>query len=310
VSKDLTIVVEFGDGSSQSRKINNFSTKSEERLNRLTLSFDIPAGDLEEDDIKTIQFHLGQIAQGKDPGILKLKYVPKSTNERTFDSLVDFFFHHFKSGSRYFWIKYSTWQDFWKKIQGVFWGKQPPQGLKQLVVWDDADRKTYDLSSMGVPKWKDRLSVTLSDLLTKEITKAENTVFVLEDIDSVLRSNDSHETTKERALLKNLLDTNFFKENNNYLICAGNATEEIEIPIQLRGYWVTYRDSSRDFPVLESLGRDLTAEALVHKDTPTQGREKEIQQLLEIFSKSKYNNALLVGRPGVGKTQVGKFGNT
>lgn len=40
------------------------------------------------------------------------------------------------------------------------------------------------------------------------------------------------------------------------------------------------------------------------KITPVIGREKEVQQLIEVLSRKNKNNALLLGKPGVGKTAI------
>ncbi|MBN1472953.1 MAG: ATP-dependent Clp protease ATP-binding subunit [Syntrophaceae bacterium] len=303
---NLTITVEFGDGASHSRNIARFAAKFDTFLDQLTLSFDIPKNELSEDDRKAIRQFLDDVIKGTKPDVLRLKYIPKSAVERTFDSLADFFFHHFKTDACHFWINYSTWKDFWKKIQGLFLRNPAPKGFTKMVIWDHSETMTiYDLCQPEKKPGKQD-DVPLLRLLQSEIRKETNTVFILEDIDAVLLSMDNHETTQDRAVLKNLLETNFFREKNNYLICVGNATAEIEIPVQLNGFWETFRDSSKDFPILESLGRNLTAQAITTKDIATLGREKEVRQLLEIFTKSKYNNALLVGRPGVGKTQIVK----
>jgi ATP-dependent Clp protease ATP-binding subunit ClpC len=57
-------------------------------------------------------------------------------------------------------------------------------------------------------------------------------------------------------------------------------------------------------PVLESLGRDLTAAAERGELVPLVGRERELAGVVEILSGSRKRNAVLVGEPGVGKTAI------
>jgi ATP-dependent Clp protease ATP-binding subunit ClpC len=57
-------------------------------------------------------------------------------------------------------------------------------------------------------------------------------------------------------------------------------------------------------PLLEQYGRDLTALARAGKLPPTIGRREEILGLGRILIRPGRNNALLVGDPGVGKTQI------
>src|SRR3954454_18874198 len=55
---------------------------------------------------------------------------------------------------------------------------------------------------------------------------------------------------------------------------------------------------------LEQFGRDLTAEAAAGRIDPVIGRALEIEQTVEILSRRRKNNAVLIGEPGVGKTAI------
>ena len=57
-------------------------------------------------------------------------------------------------------------------------------------------------------------------------------------------------------------------------------------------------------PMLDNFGRDLTKLASEMKLDPVYGREKEVEEIVQILNKRKKNNPLLVGEPGVGKTAV------
>ncbi len=57
-------------------------------------------------------------------------------------------------------------------------------------------------------------------------------------------------------------------------------------------------------PTLDKYGRDLTAEAREGRLDPVVGREKEIEQTLEVLSRRTKNNPALIGDPGVGKTAI------
>jgi ATP-dependent Clp protease ATP-binding subunit ClpC len=60
----------------------------------------------------------------------------------------------------------------------------------------------------------------------------------------------------------------------------------------------------RKFPMLSSLGRNLTRLSEQGKLDPLIGREREIEQIIDILGKRRANNPLLVGEPGVGKTAI------
>jgi len=57
-------------------------------------------------------------------------------------------------------------------------------------------------------------------------------------------------------------------------------------------------------PALDGFGRDLTEEAREGKIDPVIGRDEEIEQTIEILSRRRKNNAVLIGEPGVGKTAI------
>ncbi len=57
-------------------------------------------------------------------------------------------------------------------------------------------------------------------------------------------------------------------------------------------------------PALDHFCRDLTELAREDKLDPTIGRENEIERVIEILSRRKKNNPVLIGEPGVGKTAI------
>src|SRR5437762_4164207 len=57
-------------------------------------------------------------------------------------------------------------------------------------------------------------------------------------------------------------------------------------------------------PALNQFGRDLTALAREGKLDPVIGREKEIERVVQVLSRRKKNNPVLIGEPGVGKTAI------
>ncbi|MBA2892855.1 ATP-dependent Clp protease ATP-binding subunit [Nonomuraea soli] len=57
-------------------------------------------------------------------------------------------------------------------------------------------------------------------------------------------------------------------------------------------------------PTVEEYGRDLTEEARAGKLDPVVGREDEIEQAIEVLSRRRKNNPVLIGEPGVGKTAI------
>ncbi|MBF6440179.1 ATP-dependent Clp protease ATP-binding subunit [Nocardia cyriacigeorgica] len=62
--------------------------------------------------------------------------------------------------------------------------------------------------------------------------------------------------------------------------------------------------TTSETPTLDEYGRDLTAEARAGKVDPVVGRAEEIEQTVEILSRRRKNNPVLIGDPGVGKTAI------
>ena len=55
---------------------------------------------------------------------------------------------------------------------------------------------------------------------------------------------------------------------------------------------------------LEKYGQDLTERARKNELDPVIGRDEEIRRTIEILSRRKKNNPVLIGEPGVGKTAI------
>jgi ATP-dependent Clp protease ATP-binding subunit ClpC len=57
-------------------------------------------------------------------------------------------------------------------------------------------------------------------------------------------------------------------------------------------------------PALDHFGHDLTADAREGRIDPVIGRDAEVEQVVEILSRRRKNNAVLIGEAGVGKTAI------
>ncbi|MFK5954779.1 MAG: AAA family ATPase [Desulfobacterium sp.] len=58
------------------------------------------------------------------------------------------------------------------------------------------------------------------------------------------------------------------------------------------------------YPALEKFGRNLTELARLGKLDPVIGRDEEIRRIVQVLSRRRKNNPVLIGEPGVGKTAV------
>ena len=64
------------------------------------------------------------------------------------------------------------------------------------------------------------------------------------------------------------------------------------------------KKSTTDTPALDKYGKDLTAQARNSELDPVVGRQVEIERVIQILSRRKKNNPILIGEPGVGKSAI------
>jgi ATP-dependent Clp protease ATP-binding subunit ClpB len=67
---------------------------------------------------------------------------------------------------------------------------------------------------------------------------------------------------------------------------------------------VTSQDPEGAYQALEKFGQDLTEQAEQGKLDPVIGRDEEIRRVIQVLSRRKKNNPVLIGEPGVGKTAI------
>ena len=66
----------------------------------------------------------------------------------------------------------------------------------------------------------------------------------------------------------------------------------------------TKSSGNSDTPALDNFGKDITKAAAEDKLDPMVGREPEVERLVQILSRRKKNNPVLIGEPGVGKSAL------
>ncbi|MFT5052853.1 MAG: ATP-dependent Clp protease ATP-binding subunit ClpB [Chlamydiales bacterium] len=86
----------------------------------------------------------------------------------------------------------------------------------------------------------------------------------------------------------------------------GITTERIEAALtEVRGgRRVTTPEPEATFDALAKYAHDLTADAASGKLDPVIGRDQEIRRVIQVLSRRRKNNPVLIGDPGVGKTAI------
>ena len=70
------------------------------------------------------------------------------------------------------------------------------------------------------------------------------------------------------------------------------------------GQSVTDQNPEDKYQSLEKYGKDLVALARQNKIDPVIGRDSEIRRVIQVLSRRRKNNPVLIGEPGVGKTAI------
>jgi ATP-dependent Clp protease ATP-binding subunit ClpB len=87
-----------------------------------------------------------------------------------------------------------------------------------------------------------------------------------------------------------------------------NAIEDKDILAALKtvrgGQTVQDQNPEDKFQALEKYGRELVALARAGKIDPVIGRDTEIRRVIQVLSRRRKNNPVLIGEPGVGKTAI------
>ena len=63
-------------------------------------------------------------------------------------------------------------------------------------------------------------------------------------------------------------------------------------------------EANTDTPLLDQYSRDLTKAARHGELDPVIGREQEVERIIQILSRRRKNNPVLIGEPGVGKSSI------
>ena len=67
---------------------------------------------------------------------------------------------------------------------------------------------------------------------------------------------------------------------------------------------ITDQNPEDKYQALTRFGRELTQEAMSGKLDPVIGRDDEIRRVMQVLSRRRKNNPVLIGEPGVGKTAI------
>ena len=97
------------------------------------------------------------------------------------------------------------------------------------------------------------------------------------------------------------------KDKAGEILASLGVTKDVILSVlkDIRGHQrVTDQNPEDKYQSLEKFGKDLTDLARQGKLDPVIGRDEEIRRIVQVLSRRRKNNPVLIGEPGVGKTAI------
>lgn len=140
------------------------------------------------------------------------------------------------------------------------------------------DQKSWQLLTFS--------SVALKNLRSELDFKSEESPILQQHLESNIEAKKSTDSTESI-------------ENKQHEI-----TPEDQKKQEQQRKHIERRQQKQNQEILARFTEDLTEKAREHKIDPIFGRDNEIRQMIDILSRRRKNNPILVGEPGVGKTAL------
>ena len=166
--------------------------------------------------------------------------------------------------------------------------------FKKVGVNSDAVRREVKEALRGYPKVEGSTKQYLSNDANRALSRAKKMLVDFSDkyisIELMLLGIIQGASDKGARILKDL----------------GATNDGIRTAIQelRKGKTVTEPNTDNTYNLLEKFTINLNERAEKGELDPIVGRDEEIRRLLQILSRRKKNNPLLIGEPGVGKTAI------
>ena len=167
------------------------------------------------------------------------------------------------------------------------------------------------LQKLGVDP--DSISASLQDTLEKSPK--------VQGVNSELRISASLQSVLEHAVKEATTLKDEYVSTEHLLIACAEAKQSkvgqilqnadvtkdkiLKALVDIRGTQrVTDQNPEDKYQALTRFGRELTQEAMSGKLDPVIGRDDEIRRVMQVLSRRRKNNPVLIGEPGVGKTAI------
>ncbi len=184
-----------------------------------------------------------------------------------------------------------------------------PIHFLKVMVEDDKGIVLSIFKKIGVQV--DTLKKSIHDSVEKLVkVSGSASIYLSQDSNKVLDLSFS-EARKMKDLYVSLehilLSLATIKGEALTLLKQNGVTKEAILKVlkDIRGnQTVTDQNPEEKYQALEKFGRDLTTLAREGKLDPVIGRDDEIRRIVQVLSRRRKNNPVLIGEPGVGKTAI------
>ena len=155
-----------------------------------------------------------------------------------------------------------------------------------------------------------QLESQLADALTKLPRVSGAQVYLSQEVLDVLHQaeREADKLQDDYISLEHILLALLHKGKEAAKILRANGADADKLLLalkELRGNQrVTDQNPEAKFQALEKYARNLTRLARQEKLDPVIGRDDEIRRSVQILSRRRKNNPILIGEPGVGKTAI------
>ena len=184
-----------------------------------------------------------------------------------------------------------------------------PIHFLKVMAEDDQGICSSILKKIGVriESLKQDVQVAVNKLAT---LSGATTVYLSQDGKKILDQSCSEaEKMKDRYVsLEHILLALAAQKGEAFTVLKKNGVSReaiLTVLKDIRGNQsVTDQNPEEKYQALEKFGRDLTKLAREGKLDPVIGRDEEIRRIVQVLSRRRKNNPVLIGEPGVGKTAI------
>ncbi|MCP4021551.1 MAG: ATP-dependent chaperone ClpB [Desulfobacteraceae bacterium] len=184
---------------------------------------------------------------------------------------------------------------------------EPVHFLKAMLEDDDGVVVSI-LKKIGIQAQK--LCQDTDSIISKVVKVSGGNIYLSRDGKKMLdlALSEAHKMKDQYVSLEHLLlALTMSKEAAAGILKDSGVSKEAILSVlkDIRGnQTVTDQNPEEKYQALEKFGRDLTLLARKGQLDPVIGRDEEIRRIVQVLSRRRKNNPVLIGEPGVGKTAI------